>query len=109
LRIPASPALALAAACEKVLPWFGLESPLFRRRVHFFLFDRAFTVAKMRQTGFELRHVTREGLCETAQWYVDNSWIQLGRRPSSVAAAVLKDVTTASLATEALLYLSSRL
>jgi nucleoside-diphosphate-sugar epimerase len=109
LRIPVRPALALAGVCEKVLPWFRMESPIFKRRVHFFLFDRSFAITKMRQTGFELRHATREGLRETAQWYLDNAWIQLDRRPSLAVRAVLKDVTTTSLAAETLHQLSKSL
>jgi len=100
--VPAGPALALAGVCEKVFPWFGIESPLFRRRVHFFLFDRSFSIAKMRQTGFQLQHATREGLRETAQWYLDHAWIQRGRRASTAVTAALKDLTSASLAAEAL-------
>jgi len=109
LHMPISPALALAAVCEKVFPWFGIESPLFKRRVHFFLCDRSFEITKMRQTGFQLQHATREGLRETAQWYLDHAWIQLGRRQSTAMTAVLKDVTTASLAAEALLRMASSL
>lgn len=107
LHMPARPALALAGVCEKVFPWFGIESPLFRRRVHFFLFDRSFSISKMRQTGFQLQHATREGLRETAQWYLDHAWIQLGRRSSRAVSAVLKDIATASLAAEAVYLLGS--
>jgi nucleoside-diphosphate-sugar epimerase len=78
IRLPAGPVLALATACEKVLPWFGLNPPLFPRRVHFFLFDRSFATAKMLKTGFRPRHENRDGLRETAQWYLDNAWIHLG-------------------------------
>jgi nucleoside-diphosphate-sugar epimerase len=98
LRLPAGPALAFAATCEKVLPRIGIRPPLFSRRVHFFLSDRAFSTAKMLATGFRPQHPTRDGLRQTAQWYLDQGWIRLGRR--SAATVLRQGASAAALAAE---------
>ncbi len=101
LRLPAGPALAFADTCEKLLPRIGIRPPLFTRRVHFFLSDRAFSTAKMLGTGFRPRHATREGLRETAQWYLDQGWVRLGRR--SAAGALRQGASAAAVAAQSFL------
>jgi len=102
MRLPAGPALAFANACEKVLPRIGIRPPLFSRRVQFFLSDRSFSTAKMLATGFRPRHSTREGLRQTAQWYLDHGWIRLGGR-SAAAAALRQGASAAALVAESFL------
>jgi nucleoside-diphosphate-sugar epimerase len=108
VRLPVKPVLALAEACERILPRLGIHPPIFKRRVHFFLFDRSFEISKMLQTGFQPRYRTREGLRETAQWYLDNAWIQIGRR-TSTAFTLVRDLAAADLAVELLMHVAPRI
>ena len=49
---------------------FGIEPPIFRRRVAFFTKNRAFSVDKARRLlGYEPRVGLEEGIRETARWY----------------------------------------
>jgi nucleoside-diphosphate-sugar epimerase len=77
VRLPAAPLLALADLCERVFPKLKLSPPLYRRRLHFFLFDRSFSTRKMRSIGFVPRRSIETALRETAQWYVDQGWVRL--------------------------------
>jgi nucleoside-diphosphate-sugar epimerase len=78
VRLPATPLLALADFCERIFPKLKLSPPLYRRRLHFFLFDRSFNTRKMRSIGFVPRRNIDTALRETAQWYVDQGWLRLG-------------------------------
>jgi nucleoside-diphosphate-sugar epimerase len=54
LHLPVGPVTALAAVTEAVCRPLGIEPPLYRRRVSFFLKDRAFDISKARdQLGYE--------------------------------------------------------
>lgn len=75
VRVPAFPFFVLAAICEGLCRPFGIEPPLYRRRVAFFTKDRVFNTEKMRTVlGFEPRS-NEEGLIATARWYRDQGWI----------------------------------
>lgn len=70
LRIPAGPVFLLAGICEAVCKPFGIQPPLYRRRVAFFTKDRSFDTRKVRETlGWEPRWSNEEGLRATAQAY----------------------------------------
>ncbi|WP_281826322.1 NAD-dependent epimerase/dehydratase family protein [Jannaschia rubra] len=54
LRLPVAPMMALAHATEIVCKPFGIEPPLFRRRVAFFVKNRAYDISKaQRILGYE--------------------------------------------------------
>jgi nucleoside-diphosphate-sugar epimerase len=54
LQIPVGPMMTLAHATEIVCKPFGIEPPLFRRRVSFFLKHRAYDISKARERlGFK--------------------------------------------------------
>ena len=56
LRLPVGPMMALAHATEIVCKPFGIEPPLFRRRVAFFIKNRAYDISKSRRMlGYEPR------------------------------------------------------
>ncbi len=56
LHLPVAPVMTLAHATEIVCKPFGIEPPLFRRRVSFFLKDRAYDISKARRMlGYEPR------------------------------------------------------
>ncbi|MEJ2745887.1 MAG: NAD-dependent epimerase/dehydratase family protein, partial [bacterium] len=73
LHIPFMPVYAMAFACEKFCKPFGLEPPLFRRRVDFFRKVRSFDISKARrELGYSPKVGPEEGLRRTAEWYVRN-------------------------------------
>jgi len=76
LRIPAFPVVAAAVVCEVVCRPFGIEPPLYRRRVDFFLKDRAFDARAAREAlGFAPRVGLREGFARTAEGYRSRGWL----------------------------------
>jgi len=69
-HIPAGPVLAAAKLCEAICRPLGIEPPLHKRRLDFFLVDRGFSSAKAaRQIGYVPRVPLEEGLQRTASWY----------------------------------------
>jgi nucleoside-diphosphate-sugar epimerase len=70
LRIPYAPVFALALACEGVCLPFGLEPPLYRRRLAFFGTERAYAVEKLASAvGFRAQTALPAGIQELADWY----------------------------------------
>lgn len=56
LHLPVAPVMTLAHATELVCKPLGIEPPIFRRRVSFFLKDRAYDISKARRVlGYEPR------------------------------------------------------
>lgn len=79
IRLPAWPFFALGAACEAVCKPFGIEPPIYRRRVAFFTKDRSFNTRKLREKlGYSYKYSNKEGLVQTARWYVENGWLKHG-------------------------------
>lgn len=69
-RIPFFPVYAGAVLCDKICRPFGVEPPLYPRRVEFFHHNRAFSIAKAKRLlGYEPKVGLREGLDKTASWY----------------------------------------
>jgi dihydroflavonol-4-reductase len=69
-RLPLPPLIAAAVVCEAVCRPFGIDPPLHRRRVDFFVKPRAFTIERARhELGYEPRVAPRQGLRRTAEWY----------------------------------------
>jgi dihydroflavonol-4-reductase len=76
IRLPAWPLFFAAEICEVLCKPFGIEPPLYRRRVAFFTKDRAFDTCKLReQLGYQYSYTVEAGLRETTRWYVRNGWI----------------------------------
>ncbi len=76
VRIPAWPFFLLGAACEAICKPFGIEPPIYRRRVAFFTKDRAFNTRKLHEKlGYSCKYSNKEGLIRTARWYIDNGWL----------------------------------
>jgi nucleoside-diphosphate-sugar epimerase len=69
-HIPDKPVYFTSYICEKVFKYFGLEPPIYRRRVNFFRKNRSFSLNKARlELDFEPRVEPKEGLTRTACWY----------------------------------------
>jgi nucleoside-diphosphate-sugar epimerase len=76
IRLPVWPFFAAAAACEAVCRPFGLEPPLYRRRVAFYTKDPAFDTRKLREVlGYSVRYSNEEGISQTTRWYRAQGWL----------------------------------
>jgi nucleoside-diphosphate-sugar epimerase len=70
LRFPVTPVYVAGFACELVCKPFGINPPLYRRRVDFFRKTRSFDISKAkRELGFEPKIDLRTGIGLTATWY----------------------------------------
>ncbi len=76
LRLPVWPFWLLGAACEAVCIPFGIEPPIFRRRVSFFTSNRWFDTSRARrELGFVARVPLRVGLDRTLNSYRRLGWV----------------------------------
>jgi len=76
VRLPVWPFWLAGAACEAVCAPFGIEPPIYRRRVDFFTKSRAFDITRARQElGFAPVVGLREGIGRTLEWYRGQHWI----------------------------------
>jgi nucleoside-diphosphate-sugar epimerase len=73
---PSGPVYLAAALCEGLLRPLRVEPPLHRRRLDFYLKNRAFRTDKARRIlGFEPRVDLEEGVARTLDWYRKAGWI----------------------------------
>jgi nucleoside-diphosphate-sugar epimerase len=76
LRLPVWPFWLAGAACEAVCVPFGLEPPIYRRRVDFYTKSRAFDATRARtEIGYSPKMGLREGLARTLSWYQSHGWL----------------------------------
>jgi nucleoside-diphosphate-sugar epimerase len=76
LHIPAWPFWLAGALCEGICAPFGIEPPLYRRRVDFFTKSRAFDITRARvELGYAPAVSLREGVTRTLEWYRENGWL----------------------------------
>lgn len=93
-RWPIGPLKLAAIACEAVCKPLGIEPPLHRRRLDFFIKDRAFSSEKARrELGYQPRVDLPEGLARTARWYFDQGHLA---GPCTGAAATAKPAPTSA-------------
>jgi nucleoside-diphosphate-sugar epimerase len=75
-HIPVAPVMAAAVACEWLCKPFGIEPPLYPRRLDFFVKDRAFSIARARsELGFVPKVDLEQGLRMTFEWYRQEGWV----------------------------------
>jgi nucleoside-diphosphate-sugar epimerase len=75
-HLPVWPFWAAGAVCEALCAPFGIEPPLYRRRVDFFTKSRAFDITRARtEIGFTPRVGLREGIRRTLEWYRQHAWL----------------------------------
>jgi nucleoside-diphosphate-sugar epimerase len=75
-HFPVWPVWLAGAACESVCAPFGIEPPLYRRRVDFFTKSRAFDITRARdELGFNPAVTLRDGIRRTLEWYRQHGWI----------------------------------
>jgi nucleoside-diphosphate-sugar epimerase len=76
LRLPAGPMYAAAVVCEGICRPLGIEPPLYRRRLDFFLKHRAFQINKARRVlGWEPKVDLEEGIRQTLSHYRSRGWL----------------------------------
>ena len=76
LHLPVWPVWLAGAACEAICAPFGIEPPLYRRRVDFFTKSRAFDISRARTEIGYAPHVTlRDGIRRTLDWYRREGWL----------------------------------
>lgn len=75
-NLPLTPVYWAAILCENICRPFGIEPPLYRRRLDFFTKDRAFDITRA-QTDLQYQPSIplEDGLQRTAQWYKEQSLI----------------------------------
>jgi nucleoside-diphosphate-sugar epimerase len=70
IRVPMWPVMAAAHICETICRPFGIEPPLYPRRVEFFSKDRAADITRARLLlGYAPKVTLEEGVRRTAAWY----------------------------------------
>jgi nucleoside-diphosphate-sugar epimerase len=75
-HVPVWPFWIAGAACEAICAPFGIEPPIYRRRVDFFTKSRAFDITRARtEIGFAPQVGLREGIGRTLGWYRDHHWL----------------------------------
>jgi nucleoside-diphosphate-sugar epimerase len=63
-------------ACEAICAPFGIEPPLYRRRVDFFTKSRAFDISRARrELGYAPKVGLRDGIRNTLNWYKTAGWL----------------------------------
>jgi nucleoside-diphosphate-sugar epimerase len=76
VHLPVWPVWLAGAACEVICAPFGIEPPLYRRRVDFYTKSRAFDISRARrEIGYAPAVGLREGIARTLEWYRSNRWI----------------------------------
>ena len=76
LHLPVWPFWAAGAVCETLCAPFGIEPPIYRRRVDFFTKSRAFDISRARtELGYAPQVSLRQGIQRTLVWYTQHGWL----------------------------------
>jgi dihydroflavonol-4-reductase len=76
LHLPVWPFWTAGALCEAVCAPFGIEPPIYRRRVDFFTKSRAFDISRARhELGYAPRVGLQDGIRRTLDWYRTAGWL----------------------------------
>ena len=70
VKLPAGPILLAGDLCERICRPLGISPPIYRRRIEFFVNNRAYDTTKARtKLGFSPQVSLDEGLARTLAWY----------------------------------------
>jgi dihydroflavonol-4-reductase len=76
VHLPVWPFWMAGAVCEAICVPFGIEPPIYRRRVDFFTKSRAFDITRARvEIGYAPRVGLRDGIARTLSWYREHAWL----------------------------------
>lgn len=76
IKLPVKPMQWAGTLCEIMCAPFGIEPPLYRRRVDFFTKDRSFNTDKARRLlGFSSKQEVSAELDDILDWYYKNNYI----------------------------------
>ena len=76
LRFPVFPFYILAYLCEKICVPLAIEPPIYRRRVGFFVNDRAFDISKAKSVlGYNPKVDLKTGIRLTTEWYIKHGYL----------------------------------
>ena len=76
LHVPVLPVWIAGAVCEAICRPFGIEPPLYRRRVDFFTKSRAFDISRAREElGFAPAVNLKVGVRRSVAWYRERGWL----------------------------------
>jgi nucleoside-diphosphate-sugar epimerase len=76
LHLPVWPFWTAGAICEAVCAPFGIEPPIFRRRVDFYTKSRAFDITRARtEIGYAPKVTLEDGVARTLAWYRAEKWL----------------------------------
>ena len=75
-HVPVAPVWIAAILCEVACRPFQIKPPLFRRRIGFFMHNRAFDYTKAKDhLGYESKWSNKEGIDTTIKWYRKAKWL----------------------------------
>jgi dihydroflavonol-4-reductase len=76
VKLPAGPILLAGDLCERICRPLGISPPIYRRRIEFFVNNRAYDTANARaRLGFVPKVSLDEGLARTLAWYHQQSLV----------------------------------
>ena len=76
VHLPVWPFRIAGAVCEAICVPFGIEPPIYRRRVDFFTKSRAFDITRAAtEIGYAPTVGLREGIRRTLDWYRERGWL----------------------------------
>lgn len=76
IHLPFAPFWYAAMACEAICKPLGINPPLYRRRVKFFINDRSFNTGKLRTLlDYTATQSPSSGVNQTAAWYQGQGWL----------------------------------
>ncbi len=76
IHLPVWPFWIAGALCEALCAPFGIEPPLYRRRVDFYTKSRAFDIARARnEIGYSPQVSLRDGIRRSFEWYRAHGWV----------------------------------
>ena len=76
LHLPVWPFWIAGAVCEAMCVPFGIEPPIYRRRVDFYTKSRAFDITRARQEiAYDPKIGLRDGIGRTLDWYRAHGWL----------------------------------
>jgi nucleoside-diphosphate-sugar epimerase len=75
-HVPIWPVWVAGLLCEIICKPFGIEPPLFRRRVDFFKNNRVFDITKAKkELGYVPKIDLKTGIKQTAEWYKERGYL----------------------------------